>query len=152
MVQWGALVVWFVANRKKEGEEESAEVELRDEDFFDAPTTPMSVVSSLKGSAMEVSPSLVDFGFREGRQAPIGVPQKATVVLTNHSKTWVTFQVVVPQSNKYALRVSIPNNSVPAGGRVSIGLARLYFLFQPQSSPLLSQTILSSHVHFFLDA
>ena len=122
----GALVFWLVASRKK-GEEDSVEVELRDEDFFDTPTIPMSVAPSLESSAMEVSPSLVDFGFREGRQAPIGVPQKAAVMLTNHSKTWMTFQVVVPQSNKYALRVSVPNNSVPAGGTVSIGIGLILF-------------------------
>ena len=108
---------WLVAYRKKQGEEERTEVELRNEDFYDVSTTPMSVAQSLEGSAMEVSPSLVDFGFREGRQAPIGVPQKATVMLTNHSKTWMTFQVVVQQSNKYALCVSVQNNSVPAGAR-----------------------------------
>ena len=124
----GALVFCLVGRRKKRGAE-AVELELRDEDFYDVPTSPLAVTPSLEESAMEVSPSLVDFGFREGRQAPVGVAQRATVVLTNRSKTGMTFQVVaaVTPSNKYGLYLSVQNSFVPAGGAATIELELILF-------------------------
>lgn len=118
----GALVFCIVTELRKRKNSEAVEMKLQDEDFYDAPTSSPAVAPSLESGAMKVSPSLVDFGFRDGRQAPVGVTQRATVAVTNNSNTWMTFQVVGALSNKYGLRLNVEKKAVPAKGTASIGI------------------------------
>ena len=112
-----ALVFVALAARRRRAERA---VQLSSVDPAAISTDSFFGVLATDDSPWDVTPAVLDFGFTNGQLAPIGVAQSAKVVLTNRAPAALAFQVVIAQSNKYALHASPLTGDVPANGTVAI--------------------------------
>ena len=110
------LVFYLVAYRRRKANE----MQLNSVDPSAISTDSFFGVLATDDSPWDVTPAALDFGFTNGQLVPIGVAQSAKVVLTNRAKAPMSFQVVIAQSNKYALHANPLTGDVPANGTVAI--------------------------------